>query len=131
MKPPPPSWWLLGAAAAGAFFVLRAWDPATAELRLCLFRNLLELPCPGCGLTRAFAHLARGEPASMVAMHPLAPFLAAEAALGWVAWGLLAAGQPGTFSGLVSRWAPVLTVANLAPLLALWLGRAATGTLPF
>lgn len=32
---------------------------------------LTGLPCPGCGLTTAFAHLARGHWEASIAAHPL------------------------------------------------------------
>jgi len=100
-------------------------DPAQA---ICLFRRLFHLPCPGCGMTRAFTALAKGEWSAAVALHPLAPALAAELILGWAAWGIaLAARRP---LRLPVR-TDVLLLANLAALVALWLGRVATGTLPW
>lgn len=79
-------------------------------------------------MTRAFAHLAKGEWAAAVADHPLAPVIALEFILGWVAWGaMLASGQR---FRLPVRVETVL-VANAAALCALWLGRIATGTLPW
>ena len=37
----------------------------------CGFLSLTSLPCPACGLTTAFAHLARLELTSAVRAHPL------------------------------------------------------------
>jgi len=122
-------WLLAGLAGAAGLAVLHVWlpsgDPATA---LCLSRRLLHLPCPGCGLTRAFAALAKGEWAAALRLHPLAPVLALEAILGWLAWGaMLAARRPFRLPVGVDT----LALAHAAVLLALWLGRAATGTLPW
>jgi hypothetical protein len=122
-------WLLAGLAGAAGLAVLHVWfpsgDPATA---LCLSRRLLHLPCPGCGLTRAFAALAKGEWAAALRLHPLAPVLALEAVLGWLAWGAaLAVRRPFRLPAGVDT----LTLAHAAVLLALWLGRAATGTLPW
>lgn len=121
-------------AAAGLFgiaglAVLHAWTPAgDAASSICLLRRLFHLPCPGCGMTRAFAALAKGDWSAAVALHPLAPVLAAELALGWAAWGLaLAARRPLRLPGRLDS----LLLANLAALVALWLGRVATGTLPW
>jgi hypothetical protein len=118
-----------GLAGLAGLAVLHVWtpsgDPAQA---ICLLRRLFHLPCPGCGMTRAFAALAKGDWSAAVALHPLAPFLAAELILGWVAWGIaLAARRP---LRLPAR-ADTLLLANLAALVALWLGRVATGTLPW
>lgn len=37
----------------------------------CLWNRFLGLRCPGCGLTRAFCYLARGELISAVSANPL------------------------------------------------------------
>jgi hypothetical protein len=81
-------------------------------------------------MTRAFAALAKGNWSAAVALHPLAPVVAAELVLGWAAWGiLLASGQ--SFHQLRQIRIDSLLLANLAALVALWLGRVATGTLPW
>jgi hypothetical protein len=122
-------WLLAGLAGLAGLAVLNAWtpsgDPATA---ICLSRRLLHLPCPGCGLTRAFAHLAKGEWAAAFTLHPFAPLLALEAVLGWFAWGAaLAVRRPPSLPVTVD----VLVLGHAALLCALWLGRMATGTLPW
>ncbi len=40
-------------------------------LPACAFRQFTSLPCPGCGLTTAFAHMVRGELALALAANPL------------------------------------------------------------
>jgi hypothetical protein len=37
----------------------------------CMFLTWFELPCPTCGMTTAFAHLARGQVLASVRAHPL------------------------------------------------------------
>jgi hypothetical protein len=122
-------WLLMGLAGLAGLAVLHVWvpsgDPSGA---FCLSRRLFHLPCPGCGMTRAFAHLAKGEWAAALALHPLAPVVALEIVAGWALWGL----------GLAARRVlrlpvgiEVLLLGNVALLFALWLGRAATGTLPW
>ena len=39
----------------------------------CPFRALTGRPCPGCGMSRAFVHLLRGEWTQAVRLHPFAP----------------------------------------------------------
>jgi hypothetical protein len=68
----------LAVAAAG---VAGAAIGATAGLAIgprllsfappCLFYRLTGLCCPGCGSTRAFCHLARGEPLAAIGSNPL------------------------------------------------------------
>ncbi len=42
---------------------------------ICPFHNLSGLPCPGCGLTRAFVCLGHGQIGAAFHWHPLGPFL--------------------------------------------------------
>ncbi|HKV09204.1 MAG TPA: DUF2752 domain-containing protein [Thermoanaerobaculia bacterium] len=121
-------WALAGLLGLAGLAILHLWVPdADPRTAVCLSRRLFDQPCPGCGLTRAFAHLAKGEWREAVTDHPLAPFLATEFALGWLAWGAV-------ISGRLSRHRlPIdaIVLANAAVLCALWLGRLATGTLPW
>lgn len=122
-------WLLAGLVGLAGLAVLHVWtpsnDPATA---VCLSRRLFHLPCPGCGLTRAFAHLAKGEWRAAFTLHPLAPFLALEAILGWLAWGVaLARRRP----LLLPVRAETLAVGHAVALCAVWVVRLATGTLPW
>lgn len=121
-----------GATGLGALVAGVALAHATPEAgpTLCMLRRVFALPCPGCGMTRAFAALARGEWGAALTFHPWAPVLAAELAAGWLVWGasLTARDRP-LPRGWPARLGPLLG-ANLAALAALWLGRLATGTLP-
>ena len=121
-------WWLLGLAGLLGAVLIRAWDPTEGGWSVCVLRSALGQPCPGCGLTRAAGHLARGQLGAAFLLHPLAFPLAIEAAFAWVAWGVLGGAR---FHRFVAEHAGVLALVNAVPLLALWLGRAATGTLPF
>jgi hypothetical protein len=60
------------ALLAGSWLVrLRAFDGPV----LCPTRLLFGVPCPGCGMTRAFACLWRGDLDAAVRLHPFAPAL--------------------------------------------------------
>jgi len=41
----------------------------------CVSRTLLGVPCPGCGLTRSFAALIRGDLLKAVILNPMGPVL--------------------------------------------------------
>ncbi len=93
---------------------------------LCIFRRVVELPCPGCGLTRAFGHLAGGDVPAALVLHPLAPFLATEMLIGWGLLGLAAHGVGIDFQRLrLDRW----LAGTGYLLLAVWMGRLAIGDL--
>lgn len=121
-------WWVLGAGGLLAVFLLRSFQPGQAEFYLCVFRNLTGVPCPGCGLTRAFAALASADFSAATRLHPLAPLLAVETVVLWLAWGVHR-GRP--LMSFLRANGTALAVGNSAPFVALWLGRAATGTLPW
>lgn len=56
---------LLASLVALAFVPLGGFG-----IPLCAMRETFGLPCPGCGLTRAFIHLAHGDPAGAAVMNP-------------------------------------------------------------
>jgi Protein of unknown function (DUF2752) len=121
-------WTLAGLAGLAALLILHAWVPLPgAQNSVCLFRRLTGIPCPGCGMTRAMAHLAKGEWAAAARDHLLAFPLAAEVAVAWLAWGAALSGRrrlrlPVRYESWV--------LGHLAVLVVFWLGRLATGTLP-
>ncbi len=55
--------------AAGFWFAYQGYD-RYGELAECSIRKISGLPCPGCGGTRAFYYLFRGELAESFRMNP-------------------------------------------------------------
>jgi hypothetical protein len=123
------SWALTGLAGLAGLFFLHFWVPAPGtQNSICLWRRLTGIPCPGCGMTRALAHLAKGEWAAAAGDHLLAYPLAVELLLVWLIWAVfLARRRPVEMPVGLDRWA----LGHLFVLTAFWLGRAATGTLPW
>jgi uncharacterized protein DUF2752 len=85
----------------------------------CPFRALTGLPCPTCGMTHAFVHLARGEVSLALHASPAGALLAA------LAWGFAAAAVVRLAAAL--RWpspspglARALALTCAAALLANW-----------
>lgn len=122
--------WLWGATGLGlvALFVSFRFVElgALPGPDLCLFHRLSGVACPSCGLTRAFAALARGEIRQALRYHPLAPILLAEVALVWMLWGRAVQGR-GNFP---RRQMTAMLLATAALALAVWVGRALLGGLP-
>lgn len=122
-------WALAGLAGLAGAVILHVWVPSGGpETSICFARRVLGIPCPACGLTRAFAHLAKGEWTAALAAHPLSPVLALEFVLVWLAWGRAA------LRGLEfprTAWVERAAVAHLAVLSAIWVGRLSTGSLPW
>jgi hypothetical protein len=121
-------WALLGVAAAAAALALARLGVPGMGFEVCGLRRLTGIPCPGCGMTRAFTALARGDWAAAWALHPFSLLLAVQAGAAWVGsgWELVRGRRP----VLPSRLLTVALLGNGAGMLALWIGRAATGTLP-
>ena len=72
--------WLVGLTAVFAISIL--WHPADdGGFVLCVFRLATGLPCPGCGMTRSFCAIGKGDIERALIFHPLGPtaFIAAIA----------------------------------------------------
>lgn len=70
--------------ASAVFAVSAIWSPSELPgFVLCPFRALTGLPCPGCGMTRAFCALGHGDLSAAFGYNALAPFVYAAALLLW------------------------------------------------
>jgi hypothetical protein len=123
--------WLLAGSLAGGAWLAIGWlpRPEGSAYTICALRRVAGIPCPGCGMTRALGALARGDLTSAVAAHPLAIPLVLELAALWLLAGwLLWRGRP-----LAVPAGPLQAalIWHGVAFLAVWLGRAATGTLPW
>jgi len=86
---------------------------------ICPFRRLTGLPCPGCGLTRAWVHLAHGQWQESFLAHPfgIVSVLLAVALVALVVARRLRGRRPPELDALVLKpW--------LLGLLALWMAFA-------
>lgn len=90
---------------------------------LCPFRVCTGMACPGCGLTRAVAHAARGDLAGSIRLHPLALPLVALLAVAFVLR------RSPVHRQRLDRWfAPIAITVGLA-MVAAWLVRWRLGLL--
>lgn len=130
-------WGLAGLAALAVAAVLHLWVPdGGPESSICMMRRNLGLPCPGCGMTRAFAALAKADWGAAWQLHPFAYLLAVELAALWlvVGWWILRRGELPWRRAVTVATRSRLTafiVVQAAAYLAFWTGRVATGTLPW
>jgi len=121
--------WILAAVVAlGAFFALRAWVPSADPGRsICALRRGFGLACPTCGMTRAFAELAKGHWSAAGRLHPLASPLAFELGLVWALAGVTIV-RP---AWPLPRRAVLMTaLATMTALFVVWIYRIVAGTLP-
>ena len=93
---------------------------------ICPFYNLTGLPCPGCGLTRAFACLGHGHLWDSLHWHPLGWLAYAVCVLLWVRSGIfwLGGGTLMPVSPLISSrlaWASVALLLLTGILRIAWL----------
>ncbi|HVF42774.1 MAG TPA: DUF2752 domain-containing protein [Pyrinomonadaceae bacterium] len=69
---------------SAVFAASALWRPGELPgFVLCPFRALTGLPCPGCGMTRAFCALGHGDLSAAFGYNPLAPFVFAAALVVW------------------------------------------------
>lgn len=71
------AWGTLAVCAAGGLLHAAGRALALPEAVICPFRALTGLPCPGCGMTRAFLALGRLDIAEAFSQNPLSLPLAA------------------------------------------------------
>jgi Protein of unknown function (DUF2752) len=121
-------WAGAGVVAVSTALALRRFPlPQGPETTLCFVRRFTGFSCPGCGMTRAFAALARGEWHAAWGFHPLSFLVLTELAVAWALWGVsIRRGR----APLSRRAVNVALAANAALLLAVWVVRWALGTLP-
>lgn len=101
--------------------------PSDDGLTVCPFALCTGTACPGCGLTRAAGTLLRGDVGGALTYHPLVPLIAVQLIGGWV-WFLMQ--RSGRLQPPRGRTVTVILSVTLAALLAVWLVRLATGSLP-
>ena len=69
---------------SAVFAVSATWNPSELPgFVLCPFRAVTGLPCPGCGMTRAFCAIGHGDFTGALGYNVLAPFVYAAALLLW------------------------------------------------
>ena len=110
-----------------ALALLAVWMPSDDGLTTCLFARCTGVACPGCGATRAISAGLRGDWGTSWFYHPLGALLLVEATVAWVWWLGMRSGRLGApRQGIVNA----VLALNAVALVAVWLARAATGTLP-
>lgn len=99
--------WLFAGLAAGLLALWLVLEPG------CLFRRFTGLPCPGCGMSRAWLAVLRGDIAVALAYHPL---FWTVPAVGWLMWK--------EFRPFQKMWKNIALTAGLTlALLGCWLWR--------
>ncbi len=117
------AWLGCGVAALIAWALLAAWTPPDdARWSVCLFQRVTHHDCATCGMTRAFALLAKGDVVGSLARHPLALPLAGEALLVWLATPLACWRGVRVSGALRDGW----LMANVVLVIGVWVVRAAS-----
>lgn len=106
---------------------LYLWHPSDAAAdSICMLRRTTDLPCPGCGIGRGAASLAKGDLIGALRYHPMALALALQGAMIWAGLGFAALGR----CRRRLTWVRHLLIPNALMFLAIWLLRLISGTLP-
>ena len=112
---------VFGIALAGAGVI--GWLVTLPSFSLCTFQLLWGRPCPGCGMTRSIAHLARGDVLASLRFHPLGLPLFAGSVLGFAGAALRLTRGRDPFWELVERRGTWLAVGLLTSMVGLWVVR--------
>ncbi len=110
-----------------AIALLAMITPSDDGPTICPFALCTGTACPGCGMTRAAAHLVRGDLAVAISYHPLVPATALAVTGGWTWFVLRLTGRVGPLS---QRALNIILIASAVALVAVWLARMVAGTLP-
>lgn len=129
-------WAAVGAAALAVLGLARFLQPDPSGLGThtqlglppCLFLLLTSLPCPACGLTTAFAHMARLQPMAALRAHMLGvplfaltvlavPLSVCACACGWPAIAVLERLRVGRLAVIIAVAALLHWIARLAAVL--------------
>lgn len=110
---------LLATVSLVGLVIARAWPVASVDSGdpTCLMRILFGLPCPGCGMTRSWVHLAHGDVLAAFEYNVFGPIGMATAAglVGFVLYSLVRRRRPERILELVNpRW--------LLALIVVWMG---------
>lgn len=126
------SLWLLLFVASSAVLLAARWVvPSPTGLGTheqlglppCGFLLLAGLPCPACGLTTSFAHMARLDLGAALHAHPVGPLMFALCVL-LVPLSLRASTQADSLIGFIERTqADRVSLWVACALLAAWVGR--------
>ncbi|HJL17087.1 MAG TPA: DUF2752 domain-containing protein [Sandaracinaceae bacterium LLY-WYZ-13_1] len=112
---------LLGTLAPLGFLgALMAFD-----VPVCPSKNLLGVPCPGCGLTRATEAMVTGDFVAMLRFHPMAPLLAPAVLFSLVRVTLVSAGAVRTRRDPLGKLPNWFWGSVAAVLVGLWVARIA------
>ena len=93
-----------------------------ADSSLCVVKNTVGLPCPGCGLSRATLAMLTGDWSAMWAYHPLAPIIS-PLVIGFVVFGLSRALGFRQCAIPLPKSLPLFWWILGSTILVLWLGR--------
>ena len=97
----------------------------------CLFLKLTHIPCPFCGMTTGFAHMARGEVADAARSNPGAPLLFALACVcGVLSVRALVVGAPVLPEWATGRLATRYAIIFLAVIWVVHIGYVVFGVRP-
>ena len=114
---------------SAVFAVSAMWSPTDLPgFVVCPFRAVTGLPCPGCGMTRAFCAIGHGDFAGAFGFNVLAPFVFAAALLLW-AHALATLLKLDSVRGALERLRPTprATRVMLAVTLVWWVVRLCVG----
>lgn len=116
--------------AALPFFgiaALLAMNPTDDGPTICPIAMMTGVACPGCGMTRAASALIRGNIPLALEYHPLIPLVALLVIAGW-SWSLLR--RTGRVGPIPTRLLNLVLIGTGVSLVAVWVLRFASGTLP-
>ena len=113
-----------------AFVAAGLWRPSDSGVPLCALKAATGVSCPGCGMTRGLAALARGEPIVSLQYHAFAPIVAVGLAATRALLGLGLITRRDLLPDMNTRRVTIAALVFTGAFLTYWLVRLWMGTAP-
>ena len=107
---------LIGLAVIGIFTAVTAKTPDEVSLIPCVFQTVTDVPCPGCGMTRACLSITHGHFTDAWHYHPFS-FLLIGLAMGIA---LFPSQLTDVWNGLSTRTRNSISICGIVFCLSVW-----------
>ena len=114
---------LIGLGAIGLYTAMSEISPAGVTLIPCIFHSVIDIPCPGCGMTRACIAFVQGKFGVAWNYHPFSFFV--------VGLAIAAAFFPVWLKNIWTRHSPgtrnLIVIGGIIFCLSIWLIKICSG----
>ena len=108
---------LIGLAIVAIFTIVVDTSPEEVKLLPCLFHTVTDVPCPGCGMTRACISLSHGQFTDAWRYHPFSFIIIGLA----ICLAIFPTKFTDVWSGLSSKTQSIIGIFGVVLCLSVWI----------